>query len=148
MKTIFEEKKKKQVEKLEKKINISKKKGQNIKKIEAKLKKMKRTCNKENCARGKCAQEKCTKEKSVKRVKIVKKNLFESDEDTSEGEDVQDICDDESVYSEEEGLCAICRDTGKDECWYRCRSCGSWAHQECSGSEDPAAYICAFCLNP
>ncbi|KAG6444616.1 hypothetical protein O3G_MSEX003488 [Manduca sexta] len=27
------------------------------------------------------------------------------------------------------------------------KSCGSWAHQECSGSDDPAAYICAFCLD-
>lgn len=166
MKLVFEEKQKKRIDKQNKNINISKKTGEKGKKKEAKPGKKQKNignCNKENCAKGKCRLDNCTKGKNAKdkgvkrkntskrddRVKRVKKNLFKSDEDTSEGEDIQDICDDESEYSEEGALCAICLDTGKnDELWFRCRSCGSWAHQECSGFDDPAAYVCAFCLDP
>lgn len=76
--------------------------------------------------------------------------MFKSDDEDSSTDQVDEntICDDESEYSEEEALCAICLDTGKSgEMWYRCRSCGNWAHKECSGSDRPD-FICAFCLNP
>lgn len=76
--------------------------------------------------------------------------MFKSDDEDSSTDQVDEntICDDESEYSEEEALCAICLDTAKSgEMWYRCRSCGNWAHKECSGSDRPD-FICAFCLNP
>lgn len=145
MKAVFEEKKKKRIEKESK----------------AKLvKKNLRNCDKENCAKGKCNKKKCAKDKRVKRrqtttksqrVKKAKINLYKSDDEETSVEDLDEnlICDDESEYSEEETLCAICSDTGKSgEMWYRCRSCGSWAHKECSGSDHAASYICAFCLEP
>lgn len=149
MKAIFEEKKRKRNEKESKAKKIQKNKG---------------NCNKENCAKGKCSKGKCTggksaKDKGVKtkkttarnqRVKRAKKFLFKSDDEDSSAEEINEklICDDESEYSEEETLCAICLDMGKSgEMWYRCRSCGTWAHKECSGSDNPDSYICLFCLD-
>ncbi|KAL3280719.1 hypothetical protein HHI36_003955 [Cryptolaemus montrouzieri] len=69
--------------------------------------------------------------------------------DTSEGEDVDNICDDQSEYSEEETLCAICCEMEKSTVmWYRCKSCGQWAHKECSGSGRPEDHNGVFCLDP
>lgn len=141
MKEIFEEKKRKRIERENKTTKVKKNKG---------------NCDKENCAKGKCSKGKCkkqnlTKNKVVKAAKKAKKYLFNSDGDDSSADQVDEnaICDDESEYSEEETLCAICLDTGKSgEMWYRCRSCGNWAHKECSGSDSPDSYICAFCLDP
>lgn len=147
MKAVFEEKKRRRSEK------------ENKTKV---IKKDKENCRKENCVKGKCNRGKCnkrTKDVGIKRkqattknkqAKKAKKNLFKSDEDSSTDEvDENKLCDDESEYSEEQALCAICLDTGKSgEMWYRCRSCGHWAHQECSGSDRPDSYVCAFCLDP
>ncbi|KAL3267445.1 hypothetical protein HHI36_011571 [Cryptolaemus montrouzieri] len=47
------------------------------------------------------------KEEKVKRIK---KKLFEDETDTSEGEDVENLRDDGSEYSEEETLCAVGRE--------------------------------------
>jgi hypothetical protein len=30
--------------------------------------------------------------------------------------------------------------------WYRCTSCGFWAHSECSGVETPKNYKCDLCI--
>lgn len=146
MKAVFEEKRRKRTEK------------------ENKTKKNKGDCNKENCVKGKCNTGKCSKRKLTKdreakskktttknkRAKEAKKYLFKSDDEDSSTDQVDErLCDDESEYSEEETLCTICLDTGKSgEMWYRCRSCGNWAHEECSGSDSPDSYICAFCLDP
>ncbi|KAJ8946706.1 hypothetical protein NQ318_006964 [Aromia moschata] len=127
MRAVFEEKKRKRIEK-----EATKTKA---------IQKHKGNCNKENCAqenctKGKCTGEKLTKDKGVKskqtttsnqRVKGQKK--FTSDDEESSTEELNEnlICDDESEYSEEEALCAICLDTGKsremccddiDECMY------------------------------
>ncbi|KAL3275079.1 hypothetical protein HHI36_019851 [Cryptolaemus montrouzieri] len=62
--------------------------------------------------------------------------------DTSKEEDVENLCDDKSEYSEEETLCAICCEMGKSNgIWYRCRSWGKWAYRECSGFDRPVDYI-------
>lgn len=119
MKTVFEEKEKKRLEK---------------------------KCKTKTAGKGKKRTKATNKKQKVKRVK---KKLFEDETDTSEEEDVENLCDDESEYSEEETLCAICCETGKNnEMWYRCRGCGKWAHKECSGSDSPVDYICVFCLDP
>ncbi|KAL3271056.1 hypothetical protein HHI36_021556 [Cryptolaemus montrouzieri] len=90
--------------------------------------------------------------KSIKRTrekeKIVKKKLFEDETDTFE-EDVENLCDDKSEYSEEETLCTICWEMEEsNEMWYRCRCCGKWAHKECSCSDRQVDYVCVFCLDP
>lgn len=149
MKVVFEEKKRKRIEKENKTKTI---------------KKNKRNCDKEKYVKGKYTKGKCikkhTKDKEIKikktttrntKIRKVTKYLFKSDDEDSSIDQVDEnlICDDESEYSEEENLCAICLDTGKSgEMWYRCRSCGNWAHKECSGSDSPDTYICAFCLDP
>ncbi|CAG9567639.1 unnamed protein product [Danaus chrysippus] len=150
MKAVFEEKKRKRTEKENKIKTIKKNKG---------------NCDKENCVKGKCAKGKCikkkhTKDKEIKskktttrntRIRKATKYLFKSDDENSSLDQIDEnaICDDESEYSEEENLCAICLDLGKNgEMWYRCRSCGNWAHKECTGSDSPDTYICAFCLDP
>ncbi|XP_039752852.1 uncharacterized protein LOC120628493 [Pararge aegeria] len=135
MKTVFEEKENKRLEKKNKTEIITKKKAE--------------TSNKNR----KCSAEKGKKRKKAinkkEKVKRVKKKLFEDETETSEDDDVENLCADESEYSEEETLCAICCDLGKNnEMWYRCRSCGKWAHKQCSGSESPVDYICVFCLEP
>lgn len=148
MKAVFEEKKRKRSEKENKTKVIKKNKG---------------NCNKENCVKGKCTKGKCnkrTKDVGIKRkqattknkqAKKLRKKLFKSDDEDSSTEEVDEntLCDDESDYSEEQASCAICLDAGKSgEMWYRCRSCGNWAHEECSGSDRPDSYFCAFCLDP
>ncbi|CAH2266884.1 jg506, partial [Pararge aegeria aegeria] len=135
MKTVFEEKENKRLEKKNKTEIITKKKAE--------------TSNKNR----KCSAEKGKKRKKAinkkEKVKRVKNKLFEDETETSEDDDVENLCADESEYSEEETLCAICCDLGKNnEMWYRCRSCGKWAHKQCSGSESPVDYICVFCLEP
>uniref|UniRef100_A0A8D9EI83 Zinc finger PHD-type domain-containing protein n=1 Tax=Cacopsylla melanoneura TaxID=428564 RepID=A0A8D9EI83_9HEMI len=43
--------------------------------------------------------------------------------------------------------CLICEEFGRDqELWYRCVSCGYWAHADCSGWESPDDYICDLCI--
>lgn len=41
--------------------------------------------------------------------------------------------------------CSICKEFGKNEVWYRCRSCGRWTHEECSGADSPESYVCDYC---
>ncbi|XP_044733230.1 jerky protein homolog-like [Chrysoperla carnea] len=43
-------------------------------------------------------------------------------------------------------LCVICHEFGKDkELWYRCVSCGKWAHALCSGANSADNYVCLIC---
>lgn len=159
MKAVLEEKEKKRAEK-KTKVN-TKKKGKTDTKARrpVSVKKENKSVEKKVKKKGQASakESKCTKKKGNKRkkttikkekVKRVKKMLFEDETDTSEEEDVVNLCDDESEYSEEENLCTICCETGKNnEMWYRCRGCGKWAHKECSGCDSPVDYICIFCLN-
>ncbi|CAH2019948.1 unnamed protein product [Acanthoscelides obtectus] len=106
MKAVFEEKKRKSPEK------------------EKKTKKNKEDYNKENCAEGKCNKAKLTTDREVKskktttrnkRAKKAKKYLFNSDDEDSSNDQIDErtICDDESEFSEEETLCAIGLGTGQ-----------------------------------
>lgn len=43
-------------------------------------------------------------------------------------------------------LCLICGEFGKNgELWFRCVSCGKWAHALCSGENSANNYLCPFC---
>lgn len=86
---------------------------------------------------------------SQKKIHRVTRNLFQNSTTDESSMDEKNICDDDSEYSEEENVCMICNDVGKnEELWYRCRACGKWAHSECSGYDHPEDYICNFCLDP
>ncbi|KAK9700958.1 hypothetical protein QE152_g30903 [Popillia japonica] len=39
--------------------------------------------------------------------------------------------------TEENDLCPVCRETGKDELWWRCRACGIWLHAACTEVSRP-----------
>lgn len=46
----------------------------------------------------------------------------------------------------DEDTCSICQGFGgKNELWWRCRSCGSWAHADCTDIEHAEHYICVKC---
>nr|XP_013189802.1 unnamed protein product [Amyelois transitella] len=86
---------------------------------------------------------------SQKNIHRVTRNLFQDSTTDESSMNEKNICDDDSEYSEEENVCMICNDVGKnEELWYRCRACGKWAHSECSGYDHPEDYICNFCLDP
>lgn len=95
------------------------------------------------------AKKNSQKFKPKKPKKKMKRILFESDTDTSMSED--DICedvseDDISLTEVGKDTCFYCEETGKDdELWYRCTSCGLWAHSDCSGWDTPEGYLCDIC---
>ncbi|XP_038213346.1 uncharacterized protein LOC119833422 [Zerene cesonia] len=42
--------------------------------------------------------------------------------------------------------CLVCDEFGRNnEMWYRCTSCGLWAHAECTGWESAESYLCDVC---
>jgi hypothetical protein len=113
----------------------------------------------EEKAKNKKEKENRTKEKKkTKNTKRAKRYLFKSS--SSEASDCEDIAFDENDESDLENiempsasnqnaqgdLCMICLEEGKSrEIWYRCRLCGGWAHEDCSGCDDPSRYYCDFC---
>lgn len=72
--------------------------------------------------------------------------MFSSDSNTDdESLDENQICDDDDI-DDGNDICIICGEFGKGgEMWFRCKSCGAWAHQECSGQEKAKNYVCDFC---
>ncbi|KAK9717942.1 hypothetical protein QE152_g23451 [Popillia japonica] len=47
---------------------------------------------------------------------------------------------------EENDLCPVCRETGKDELWWRCRACGIWLHAACTEVSRPKDLVsCVAC---
>ncbi|CAK1553185.1 unnamed protein product [Leptosia nina] len=59
-----------------------------------------------------------------------------------------DLCqDDENDDAEDAGnRCLVCNEFGRNnEMWYRCTSCGLWAHAECTGWESADGYVCDEC---
>lgn len=56
----------------------------------------------------------------------------------------------DSSDTEDNKLCIICSEQGKDEIWYQCFKCFKWAHSECSGWDKKEAshrpYKCDFCI--
>lgn len=88
----------------------------------------------------------CKKSKGKRRTKRkqVKGNVSSSD-DTDVA--LSNLCnDDEDDDVENEDLCAVCGEFGRDrEMWYRCCNCCQWIHKECSGKDSAENYICDMC---
>ncbi|CAH2104176.1 unnamed protein product [Euphydryas editha] len=98
----------------------------------------------------KSVPKKVIKDKKKKHIKqkSYKRNFLQ--ESSSESEDEEHLCDDDSddemnVDDENYNKCIICEEFGKNELWYRCTICGLWAHAICSGWDSPNGYICDLC---
>lgn len=93
------------------------------------------------------------KEKKNKQMKqkSYKRKIFQ--ESSSETEDEEQLCDDDSddemhVDDEKYNKCIICEEFGKNnELWYRCTICAMWTHAICSGWDSPNGYICDLCVH-
>lgn len=110
-------------------------------------------------------EDKANKQKLCKNIKNkcknaiqkrITKKLFQDSSSSSEDVNENVLCDDgddSDVQFYDEGqlrandeYCIICNEFGKDrELWYRCVSCGKWAHALCSGENSANDYICMFC---
>ena len=91
-----------------------------------------------------------SKPTSSKPKKLKRKLNFSSSESESEV-DLAELCVDDELDDMEnesnEEACLVCGEFGKDrEMWYRCVSCSSWSHEECSGWDSPENYLCDACL--
>lgn len=106
-----------------------------------------------------------TKKKSTKPKKVVKRPVKKTnlpakkkpcvrnlriDDSESESCDETQLCDDDElddVDLEDNNTCLVCGEFGRDnEIWYRCVSCGNWAHSECSGWDSAVQYTCDVCI--
>lgn len=89
-----------------------------------------------------------SKPQKVSREKVKKKILQESN-DTSESDvKTDELCQDDDNDDAEDAcnLCLVCGEFGRDnETWYRCTSCGFWAHADCTGWESAHNYVCDMC---
>lgn len=107
--------------------------------------------------KGKGIEKKKLKSKAQgKKIKVqkegperVKRQVLQESTDTSESDlNTDDLCqDDEDDDVEDPGnRCIICYEFGKsNEIWYRCTSCGLWAHADCSGWDSAKGYVCDMC---
>lgn len=142
--------------------------------LEAKEKK-KREKDKENINKGKqIPGKKLAKGKSVKRKVLIDRSSDESSDEknkkTEKGKQIPEkkfkkgksakkqelIYNESDECSEEEDknkdsvndVCAFCGEFGRDnEEWFRCCSCSSWIHKECSGKDTAENFICDYCQN-
>lgn len=82
-------------------------------------------------------------------VEKVKKKILQESNDTSMSDvNTDELCqDDEDDDAEGAGnMCIVCGEFGRDrEIWYRCTSCGLWAHADCSGWDSAQNYVCDMC---
>ncbi|KPJ06899.1 hypothetical protein RR48_11398 [Papilio machaon] len=114
---------------LEKEINKMKKKGGK---------------EKEKTWKGK-GQGKKTKVQKKGPEKAKRQVLQEQNETSVSDVGTDDLCqDDEDDDAEDAGnRCLVCDEFGRNnEMWYRCTSCGLWAHAECTGWESAEGYVC------
>lgn len=139
LKEVFEEKAKKRKEKEEK----GRKNSKIIMKV--KVEKTKKNLFLEGPAKQqskrmkKSKKEPCSSEVSTNEEDEEVPYAESGDSDNENLPDNQKERDDQSLY-------AICLELGKSrEIWYRCRSCGGWAHEECTDCDDPSRYVCDFC---
>ncbi|KAG7294875.1 hypothetical protein JYU34_002823 [Plutella xylostella] len=117
---------------LEKEINKMKKKGGK---------------EKEKTWKGK-GQGKKTKVQKKGPEKAKRQVLQEQNETSVSDVGTDDLCqDDEDDDAEDAGnRCLVCDEFGRNnEMWYRCTSCGLWAHAECTGWESAEGYVCDVC---
>ncbi|KAK9871882.1 hypothetical protein WA026_015131 [Henosepilachna vigintioctopunctata] len=81
-------------------------------------------------------------------IKRAKKKILQETYDTSTSDvNTDDLCDDgEDDVAEANNMCIVCAEFGQDnEEWYRCTSCGLWAHAECTGWDSAYNYVCDMC---
>lgn len=114
-----------------------------LKQIERKRKLEARSLSGKKKSKDMRTQNVTSKKKAAARRKIL--------ETSSEEEDSSDenICDDNECDDIDEGgeKCLVCEEFGMDnEEWYRCTSCGLWAHSLCTGWDTPEGYTCDVCL--
>ncbi|XP_041983249.1 uncharacterized protein LOC121736227 [Aricia agestis] len=85
-------------------------------------------------------------EKGTERVK--RKVLQESNDTSVSDVDTENLCQDDELDDADDAanVCLICNEFGRNnEVWYRCTSCGLWAHADCTGWESAKDYICDLC---
>lgn len=76
---------------------------------------------------------------------------FDSSSSSDNALDIENVCDDNEdddlfdIRSKDVEMCLFCGEYGLNELWFRCTSCGKWAHSECSGSDSADNYVCDFC---
>ena len=63
--------------------------------------------------------------KLTKQAREVKKNVFGKQKQKKHEMEKQVFVNDD------ENVCPYCEEYGKNEVWWRCRNCGSWAHSQC-----------------
>lgn len=82
-------------------------------------------------------------EKKMKKVLKATKKVFPGENSKKYGKRNNDKTTNkpsqikQSSSNEENEVCPICKEFGKDEVWWRCRSCGTWLHAVCSEESDP-----------
>ncbi len=146
-KAMLEKREAKKKEKLEK---LTRKKEMMKKKAEDKENKTKEKVNaKEQMKKRNSLRQKPSCSKKLKMQQSVSSSESESDTD------MKRLCDDSSSegefnhYEDPESneTCLICGEVGYGrQLWFRCVSCGLWAHQLCSGWDTPEDYVCDLCI--
>lgn len=89
-----------------------------------------------------------SKPQKVGPEKVKKKILQESNDSSASDVNTDDLCqDDEDDDAEDPGnQCLVCGEFGRDnEMWFRCTSCGLWAHSDCTGWDTACNYVCDLC---
>ncbi|GBP46359.1 hypothetical protein EVAR_36337_1 [Eumeta japonica] len=78
-------------------------------------------------------------------VEKVKKKILQESNDTSMSDvNTDELCqNDEDDDAEDAGdMCIVCGEFGRDrKIWYRCTSCGLWAHADCTGWDFAQNYV-------
>lgn len=98
-------------------------------------------------AKGKNLMPKASKkQKPNKDIANKAKRRVLQDLNTSSESDItlNQICDDDE--DNDLNKCLVCDEFGRNnELWYRCTSCGLWAHASCTGWDSPKGYVCDNC---
>lgn len=79
------------------------------------------------------------------------KKLLQSDSSDEEDIDEKTLCQDDELdemeHEQNNEICLICEEFGRDgELWYRCIVCGRWVHELCSGWDTAENYKCDICI--
>lgn len=77
----------------------------------------------------------------------VKKKILQDSNDTSTSDVNTDVlCQENDDAEDASSLCLVCAEFGRNnETWYRCTSCGLWAHADCTGWDTAHNYVCDMC---
>lgn len=107
--------------------------------------------NKKKKGGGKGREKKKTKVQKKELEKAKRQILKEQNETSVSDVGIDYLCqDDEDVDAEDAGnRCLVCYEFRRNnEMWYRCTSCGQWAHSECTGWQVMFAMYARFYLTP